>query len=244
MTGFLVPVLFADATAPPQTVTVGTATETDSAAVVLVAGVVAIGTATETNTAPSIAAVYDQTISVGTAAEADSARPLLGSIAGSGGAQGGLAFLFSRAAAPAQTIALGTATETDTARPITSAAAQTISVGTAVETDSAAAFGIPTNQSVTVGTAIEYDTAPVVLAASVTIIVHPKEMVPGTSISAYRRWEWKGPVAAKLNAGPGAAVATTTVASDLTASFNLPAGEYVAYAEDYPRNRLFFMVTE
>ena len=80
--------------------------------------------------------------------------------------------------------------------------------------------------------------------ASVTIIVHPKEMVPGTVIGAYRRWEWKGPVAAKLNAGPGAAVATTTVASDLTASFNLPAGEYVAYSADYPRNRLFFMVTE
>lgn len=76
------------------------------------------------------------------------------------------------------------------------------------------------------------------------IILHPKEMVPGTPISAYRRWEWRGPVAAKLNAGPGASVQDATVSADLTVTFNLPAGEYVAYAPAYPTKRLFFMVTE
>lgn len=76
------------------------------------------------------------------------------------------------------------------------------------------------------------------------IVLHPKEMVPGTAISAYLRWEWRGSVSAKLNAGPGASVQDTTVADDLTATFYLPAGEYVAYAEDYPTKRLFFMVTE
>ncbi len=76
------------------------------------------------------------------------------------------------------------------------------------------------------------------------LILHPQGMVPGTAISAYRRWEWKGPVAAKLNAGPGASVQDATVASDLTVTFNLPPGEYVAYASAYPTRRLFFMVTE
>lgn len=76
------------------------------------------------------------------------------------------------------------------------------------------------------------------------LAVHPQGMVPGTAIGAYRRWEWKGPVAAKLNAGPGAVVQETTVASDLTATFTLPPGEYVAYAPAYPTKRLFFMVTE
>jgi hypothetical protein len=52
-----------------------------------------------------------------------------------------------------------------------------------------------------------------------------------------------GSVAAKLNAGPGAAVAETTVAADLTATFTLAPGEYVAYASAYPTRRLFFMVT-
>ncbi len=75
--------------------------------------------------------------------------------------------------------------------------------------------------------------------------IHPQGMVPGTAIGAYLRWEWKGPVAAKLNAGPGAVVRETTVADDLTATFvSLDPGEYVAYAPAYPTKRLFFMVTE
>lgn len=205
---------------------------------------VSVGTATETNTAPAIAAQIPQTITVGTAVETDTADTITAAGVGTV-AQGGLAFLFSQGGGSLnQTVVVGTATETDTARPIAAPTAQTITVGTAVETDTARPFVIPTNQTITVGTALETDTALVVLAASVTIIVHPQEMVPGTEIGAYRRWEWKGPVAAKLNAGPGAAVATTTVDSDLTASFNLPAGEYVAYAPAYPTKRLFFMVTE
>lgn len=76
------------------------------------------------------------------------------------------------------------------------------------------------------------------------ITIHPQGMVPGTAIAAYLRWEWRGPVAAKLNAGPGAAVAETTVSSGLTATFTLAPGEYVAYSPAYPTKRLFFMVTE
>lgn len=79
----------------------------------------------------------------------------------------------------------------------------------------------------------------------VSITVHPQGMAPGTAIGAYLRWEWRGPVAAKLNAGPGAVVKTTTVGDDLTATFlGLDPGEYVAYAPAYPTKRLFFMVTE
>ncbi len=75
--------------------------------------------------------------------------------------------------------------------------------------------------------------------------IHPQGMVPGTAIGAYLRWEWRGPVAAKLNAGPGAVVKTTTVGDDLTATFaGLDPGEYVAYSADYPSRRMFFMVTE
>lgn len=87
-----------------------------------------------------------------------------------------------------------------------------------------------------------------VVPATVTegagITIHPQGMVPGTAIAAYLRWEWRGPVAAKLNAGPGSAVQETTVGSDLTASFTLAPGEYVAYSPAYPTKRLFFMVTE
>lgn len=80
--------------------------------------------------------------------------------------------------------------------------------------------------------------------ATSAITVHPQGMVPGTAIAAYLRWEWRGPVAAKLNAGPGAAVAETTVSDALTATFALAPGEYVAYSPAYPTKRLFFMVTE
>ncbi len=84
----------------------------------------------------------------------------------------------------------------------------------------------------------------VITGPGIAIVLHPEGMVPGTTIGAYRRWEWKGPVAAKLNAGPGTAVDATTVDDDLTATFTLEAGEYVAYAPAYPTRRLFFMVTE
>lgn len=202
-----------------------------------------VGTATEVDSAPVVVPLFNQSVAVGTAGESDSA--LVITAAGTGTtAQGGLAFLFSRAGGLTQTIPVGTATETDTALSAGPAATQTISVGTAGETDTARPIASPFTQSVGVGTALEVDVAPAVGAASGLFVVHPQGMVPGTSIGAYRRWEWRGPVAAKLNAGPGAAVQTATVAADLTASFTLPPGEYVAYSPAYPTKRLFFMVTE
>lgn len=106
--------------------------------------------------------------------------------------------------------------------------------------------GPTTSRTRTTGDTWEWSsTATGEVTESTLITIHPQGMVPGTSISAYLRWEWLGPVAAKLNAGPGAAVKTTTVADDLTVTFGgLDAGEYVAYAADYPTRRLFFMVTE
>ena len=77
---------------------------------------------------------------------------------------------------------------------------QTISVGTAGETDTARPIASPFTQSVGVGTALEVDVAPAVGAASGLFVVHPQGMVPGNAIAAYLRWEWRGPVAAKLNA--------------------------------------------
>ncbi len=236
---------------PPgaQTVTVGTASETDTAETITPSVVggpqsVSVGTAEETDTAGAVGGIFGQTIAVGTATETDTAGAVTqGGVTGTR-AQGGLALLF-RSAPPSQMIAVGTATETDTAGAVSMPANQTITVGTAVETDTALPVVIPTNQTVTVGTATETDTAPAVtLVLPGTIVVHPQGMVPGTAIGAYLRWEWRGPVAAKLNAGPGAVVQATTVSDDLTATFTLPVGEYVAYAEDYPARRLFFMVTD
>ena len=237
-----------DSATLPQTVNVGTASETDTAEPITHTGdvTVTVGTAEEADTAGALVAIFDQTITVGTASETDTAGATpLGSISGTR-AQGGLAFLFRPLSAPAsQTITVGTATETDTAFSVTIPADQTITVGTASETDTAVAISVAEAQTISVGTASETDTAlSLTLVLPGTIVVHPQGMVPGTSIGAYLRWEWKGPVAAKLNAGPGSAVETTTVADDLTATFTLPVGEYVAYADAYPTKRLFFMVTE
>lgn len=91
---------------------------------------ISVGVATETDSA--VALVYDQTIAIGVATETDTAS----TAAASGqGAQGGLAWLF--VAAAGQTITVGTATETDTAPSIGIIGPQTITVGTATEVDEA-----------------------------------------------------------------------------------------------------------
>ena len=135
------------------------------------------------------------------------------------------------------------ATETDAARALSVESRHTLTPAT--ETGAAQALVVTAVDHLTLTPATETDAAQTLtIAASDVLILHPQGMVPGTTIGAYRRWEWKGPVAAKLNAGPGAVVQETTVASDLTASFTLAPGEYVAYASAYPTKRLFFMVTE
>lgn len=207
---------------------------------------VAVSTAEETDTAGTAGAVFDQTIAVGTATETNTAQGVTVETVSGTRAQGGLAWLFRSGSAPvSQTVTVGTATETDTAFVVTIPPDQTIAVGTATETDTAVAVSIAVAQTISVGTAVETDTAGTVTqTVPGTVVIHPQGMVPGTVIGAYLRWEWKGPVAAKLNAGPGAVVEETTVSDELTATFTLDRGEYVAYAEDYPTRRLFFMVTE
>ncbi len=232
-------VLFAD--------TAGASRLTDfGGGTVLPSQTISVGTATETDTAEAIVGVFDQTISVGTASETDTGGVATVVTVSGTRAQGGLAWLFRSGSAPtSQTITVGTATETDTAFAVTIPPDQTISVGTATETDTAVAVSIAVAQTISVGTAVETDTAGTVTqTVPGTVVIHPQGMVPGTVIGAYLRWEWKGPVAAKLNAGPGAVVEETTVSDELTATFTLDRGEYVAYAEDYPTRRLFFMVTE
>lgn len=91
---------------------------------------ISVGVATETDTA--VALVYDQTIAIGVATETDSASTA--AVTGAG-AQGGLAWLF--VAAAGQTITVGTATETDSAPSIGVIGPQTITVGTATEVDEA-----------------------------------------------------------------------------------------------------------
>lgn len=91
---------------------------------------ISVGVATETDSA--VALVYDQTISIGVATETDSASTA--AVSGNG-AQGGLAWLF--VAVGGQTITVGTATETDSAPSIGLVADQTITVGTATEVDEA-----------------------------------------------------------------------------------------------------------
>lgn len=156
------------------------------------------------------------------------------------------------------------ASTTDTAQPL-AATAKRVTIAPAATTDTPVALAVTQANAVTITSSSCTDAAqaltffkratvipatttdaaqPLTIAASDVLILHPQGMVPGTTIGAYRRWEWKGPVAAKLNAGPGAVVQETTVASDLTASFTLAPGEYVAYASAYPTKRLFFMVTE
>lgn len=207
---------------------------------------ISVGTASETDTAGIASVVAAQTISVGTAQETNTAGVATVRTVSGTRAQGGMVLLFRpRTSAPSQTVTVGTASETDSALPITIPADQTVTVGTAVETDSAPAVVIPLPQTISVGTATETDTAGAATEVRPgTVVIHPQGMVPGTVIGAYLRWEWRGPVAAKLNAGPGAVVQETTVSDDLTATFILAVGEYVAYAEDYPTRRLFFMVTD
>lgn len=92
-------------------------------------------------------------------------------------------------------------------------------------------------------TVVWYDIEATVGGTPGTMTLHPEGMVPGTPIGAYRLREWRGPVAAKLNAGPGAVVQASTVGADLRVTFTLPVGDYVAYAPAYPKRRLFFKVT-
>lgn len=231
-----------------QIITVGTAAESDTAGTITPSSdvTVSVGTATETDTAAAVVGIFDQTVSVGTATETNTAAVATVETVSGTRAQGGLAWLFRSGSAPAsQSVPIGTAVETDTAFAVTIPPDQTITVGTATETDSAVAVSIAVAQTIAVGTATETDTAGAVTqTVPGTVVIHPQGMVPGTVIGAYRRWEWRGPVAAKLNAGPGAVVEETTVSDELTATFTLDRGEYVAYAEDYPTRRLFFMVTE
>ena len=97
---------------------------------------VSVGTATETDT--GVALLYvPQNLSLGVAQETDSAVAVTAT--GQNAGQAGLVW-FWQAAAPATSVAVGTAYETDAAVAVTFTGAQVFAVGTARETDRAFAF--------------------------------------------------------------------------------------------------------
>jgi hypothetical protein len=131
--------------APPlQSITVGKATETETAKTVTAAPgpvAVSVGSASETETAKPITVSSTVTITVGTAAETETAKTVT--------------------AAPGPvTITVGKASETETAKPITVSSTVTITVGTAAETETAKTVtAAPGPVTITVGKASETETA-------------------------------------------------------------------------------------
>ena len=125
-----------------QTITVGLATESDSAFAAGVARTLAAGLATETDT--GLAATVARTLAAGQALETDSAFP----------------------AGVARTLAAGLATETDTA--LAAAVARALGVGQALETDSA--FAVTFARALAIGQALETDSAlPAIVSGALAI---------------------------------------------------------------------------
>ena len=105
---------------PPQTISVGAATETDAAQAVTakITRRVSVTQATETDAAQAITAKKIYTIAVGVASETDAAQAL----------------------GKSKTKAVSEATETDAAQPLT--ATKTVAVGEATETDAAQTIAV------------------------------------------------------------------------------------------------------
>ena len=71
------------------------------------------------------------------------------------------------------------------------------------------------------------------------------QVLPGTVVGAYLRHEWIGSEVPVRGAGsyPGPVVETATVDADGVVEFStLEAGSYIAWAEDYPLRRRFFVI--
>lgn len=140
-----------------QTVTIGLATETDTAQPVTSAKTQSIGLASETDTAQALTALKAQAI--GLATETDTAQPVTWSKA----------------------VTLGLATETDTAQAVT--ALKTATIGLATETDTAQAVALG-GQVVTIGLASETDTAQPLSSAKTQAIAQAIETDTAQAVTA------------------------------------------------------------
>lgn len=134
-----------------KTAAIGLASETDAALPMTARKTAALGLASETDTALSI--VRSNRIAIGLASETDTAQPMTVRKT----AAIGLASETDTAQSMAvrRAVALNTATETDTALPMT--ARKTVALGLASETDSA--LSIVRSNKIAVGLASETDTA-------------------------------------------------------------------------------------
>ena len=196
--------------------------------------VIAIGVAVETDEALSIAVVQPgaQVIAIGVAVETDTALSITVDLANAGlPPEGGFAFLFPAAdlVPTEQIIPIGIAVETDIALPITVVApsAQVIEIGVAIETD----LALPITR----------------LGGSNAIITMNMQMPPGTLVGAYRTHEWIGHLVPMRRAGSyhGPVVEAQDVDEYGEVTFlSLAPGEYVAWAEDFPLRRRFFVITD
>lgn len=173
-----------------------------------------------------IADQLPQSVSTGLAAETDTGLP----------------------ATPTVEVPVGVGTETDTGLAVTPASPVSINVGLGTETDTGLEVTPDSSsppQDVTVGLASETDTA---LAITVpgSFTMNFAGVTPGTVVGAYLAHEWIGPLTPYRSTGsyPGPVVQEVEVGAYGEATFLLPAGEYVAWMEDFPTRRRFFKVTE
>jgi len=183
--------------------------------------------ATETDTA--VALSYGRAFSITPATETDAAQTLT--------------------IAQPQTVTLTPATEADAAVGLSWAiGGQHVSITPAAESDEAMAlsFGFAVPQEVTLTPATESDAAVTLRITRSGSFAMNMQMAPGTVVGAYLRHEWIGSEVPVRGTGsyPGVAVTTATVDDYGEVEFTgLDVGSYIAWAEDYPLRRRFFVMT-
>ncbi len=144
-----------------------------------------------------------------------------------------------------QHVTLTPATETDVAVGLTVTSGGThVTLSPAWESDVAVplSWTFPVPQEITLTPALEQDTAvALVLKGAMTMNM---QLAPGTVVGAYLRHEWIGSEVPVRGAGsyPGPLVAEATVDDYGEVAFRLNPGSYIAWAEDYPLRRRFFVV--
>ena len=194
---------------------------------------IAVGVAEETDSALAITALVPgaQVIPLGVAQETDSALALTVIAQNAGEPEGGLAFLFPTGplVSTSQTVVMGIAEEADSALPI--------------------AAVVPFAQAVALGIAEETDTALRItrIGGANAIITMNMQMPEGTPIGAYFTHEWIGHLVPQRKAGSyaGPVVEQQAVNEYGEVTFlSLAPGEYVAWAEDFPLRRRFFVITD
>lgn len=148
-----------------------------------------------------------------------------------------------------QSITLIPALETDSAVALSFASgSQYVGITPATEGDAAVAlsYGFAVPQEVTLTPATESDAAVTLRITRSGSFAMNMQMAPGTVVGAYLRHEWIGSEVPVRGTGsyPGVAVTTATVDDYGEVEFTgLDVGSYIAWAEDYPLRRRFFVMT-